>query len=360
MEPKELKEYIYSDEDRLTKVLEAAGFHDIWRNSSNEIRCAVPEGTNRTSVAVKLEPDLFTSIYSTSHTYSGDLLGAIQEVRGDGFRDTMLFIHAVLGIANKKEKVEKRHDPLAMLKKLSGGKRKAKRNPKENKKFNRSFLNKYVMLLHKNIIEEGISPKVGKMFDVCYDPELGRIIFPHYDWQEADKIVGIKGRTTLPAEVAEELDVQKYWNYIKGYQKTSNLFGFHLAKNNLENSKMLILFEGEKSVLKEFTYSKGLGCSVALGGHAISEEQVKIIVQNTPMDCEVVIAFDKDVMMNHQKENGDMYIGEDYLKEEAKKFSGLRKVSYIYDKFNLLGEKSAPIDEGLKKWNHLLKWRIAA
>lgn len=352
-----MKEYIHEDEDRLVKVLEAVGFHDIWRNSSNEIRCAVPNGTNRTSVAIKLEPDLFTSIYSTSHTYSGDLLGAIQEVRREGFRDTMMFIHAVLGIASSKGKVTKTHDPLALLKELSNGRRRSKYTHKENIKHEKTYLKRFVMLLHKSIIEEGISPKVGKMFDVCYDPELGRIIFPHYDWKETDKIVGIKGRTTLSAEVAEELDVQKYWNYIKGYQKTANLYGFNLAKQNLEEKKMIILFEGEKSVMKEFTYGNGVGCSVALGGHVISDEQVRIITQNTPHDCEVVIAFDKDVMMDHEKDNGEMYRGEEYLKEEAKKFTGLRKVSYIYDKHNLLDEKSAPIDCGIVKWRHLLKWR---
>lgn len=356
MEAKELKEYIFEDEDRLLKVLETVGFHDIWRSSAREIRCAVPEGENRTAVSIRLEPELFTTIYSPSNNYSGDILGAIQEVRGEGFRDVMLYIHAILGLSSNGKRSQK-IDPLAKLKMLAGGKRK-KRSSKENVMHDKSYLDRFVMLLHKNVIEEGISPKVAKMFNVCYDPEQSRIIFPHYDWIQCDKIVGIKGRTTYSSDIAKDLDIPKYWNYINGYQKTNNLYGFNLSKENLEESKMLILFEAEKSVMKQFTFERGKGFSVALGGHTISDEQVAFILKHTPADCEIVIAFDKDVMIDFEKENGEKYDGEEYLKEEAKKFSSFRNSSYIFDKHDILEEKSAPIDEGYKKWCYLLKWRI--
>lgn len=113
---------------------------------------------------------------------------------------------------------------------------------------------------------------------------------------------------------------------------------------------MIILFEAEKSVLKQFTITKGEGYSVALGGHSISEEQVEFILKNTPGDCEVVLAFDKDVIT-------DPDFGEEGFKEIANKFKPFRKVSYICDKYNVLGEKDSPIDKGIKLWNVLLDFR---
>ena len=49
--------------------------------------------------------------------------------------------------------------------------------------------------------------------------------------------------------------------------------------------------------------------------------------------------------------------GEKYIRAEAKKLMPFKKVSYIYDTYNLLGEKDSPIDKGYKVWKYLLKWR---
>ncbi|QYH51107.1 hypothetical protein [Liquorilactobacillus hordei] len=345
MRAKELKMYLYNNKDKLITILEAAGFHDIWENNANEIRCATPNGTNKTSVAIKLNESLYTTIYSSD--FSGDIIGAIQVVMDDSLKDTIMFIHACLGLSMKY--VKNKHDPLKLLKKYSNGSRLSK-NTHENKLYSKRYLNRFVKGLHKQIIEEGITPSVARKFEICYDPEQSRIIFPHYDWEKSNQIVGIKGRTTMDADLAAELDVPKYWNYISDYKKTNNLYGYSLSKEGIEKNNMIILFEAEKSVLKQFTFEKEIGYSVALGGHVISEEQVRFLLKNTPIDCEIVLAFDKDIMVNETE-------GETFIKKECNKFLGMRRISYIYDSFNILKDKSSPIDEGYKKWNYLLKWR---
>ena len=103
-------------------------------------------------------------------------------------------------------------------------------------------------------------------------------------------------------------------------------------------------------MLKEYTSKQGEGCSVALGGHSISKQQVDFILKSTPINCEIVLAFDKDVMTKE-------FEGEDYIRAEAQKFSPFRSVSYIWDKYDLLGEKDSPVDRGVKIWKYLLKWR---
>lgn len=346
MQARALKEYIAQDEERVCSVLEAAGFHDVWKASSNEIRCATPDGDNKTGVMVKLDNDLYTAMFSLD--YSGDLFGAVQKVMSTSFVDTMVFIHNVLGLATNGGNATHVMDPLGQLKSLSAGETNDKR--KSNKTYSEAELGTFIRLPHKSLIEEGISPKVTKQFHICFDPKLSRIILPHYDWNETDKIVGIKGRTTQTKEEQEITGTPKYWNYIRGYKKSTNMYGYSIAKNYIHEHSKVILFEGEKSVLKEFTFNRGRGCSVALGGHIISEEQANFILKHIPLNCEIILAFDKDVMTKKEE-------GEKFILKEAQKFRPFREVSYIFDKYNLLDEKDSPVDKGYQVWSYLMKYR---
>lgn len=346
MEAKKLKEYILDDIDRLYRVLNNYGFHDI-KKLNGEIRCALPEGTNPTGVMIKLNENMYTAMFELGFT--GDIFGAIGEVEDKTFKRVMEEVHSLFGLPMKGSANQVTVDPLKMLKQF------ASIDPytsfeKENKKYGADILNKYIPEVPASVYEEGITPKVVRQFMLCYDTERDRVLFPHFDWEETDKVVGIKGRTILTAEEIEMTGVPKYWNYITGYRKMQNLYGFNFAKENLEACKMLVLFEGEKSVLKQFSFSNGKGNSVALGGHIISDKQVSFILKNTPADCEIVLAFDKDVMTKEAE-------GEEFIISQAQRFRPFKQVSYIFDKFNLLGEKDSPIDCGLKKWNYLLKWR---
>lgn len=345
MQAKELKQFLLADKDRIIEVMAKAGFHDF-RSQTNELRCALPDGTNPTGVMVKYDDTLYTAMFEIS--YTGDLFGALAKVLNFGFSDVMLFIHGLFGLANENNNIGM-IDPLSDLKKLANGT--YYRNQEPNKLYSPSIMDKYIHTIHHSILEEGIVPRVAYHFGIAYDPYKDRILFPHYDWVHTNKIVGIKGRTTQTAEEMAITGTPKYWNYITGYKKTQNLYGYNIAKDNLDACKMLILFEGEKSVLKQFSYEQGKGCSVALGGHAISENQVEFILKHVPNDCEIVLAFDKDVMTNESE-------GEPYIKEQVKRFLPFRKASYIYDKYNLLGEKDSPIDKGYKIWRYLLKWRL--
>ena len=90
-----------------------------------------------------------------------------------------------------------------------------------------------------------------------------------------------------------------------------------------------------------------MGYSVSIGGHEISEMQKNFIIKNTTEDTEIIIAFDKDIMKD-----------ESYLVNHCRMFSKYRKTSYVYDKYNIIGEKDSPIDCGYKRWAYLLKHRI--
>lgn len=314
----------------------------MW-TGSEEIRCASPEGNNKTAIAVKLCEELYATSYESSHEFRGDIFGLLEEFSNKNFVEVMRKIHNLFGLSYSKGKDKKKK--LDLLEDLRKYKHK-KYNQSEIIKFDRSVLNEYVKLPHVSLIEEAISPAVIDQFDVMFDTRRDRIVFPHFYWEDDSFVVGVQGRTTMSSDLAKELGIPKYFNNIKGFRKSSNLYGYSTNKQFIEERKMVILFEGEKSTLKEATISFGKGCGVSLGGHEVSRQQVEILLKDTKPDCEIVIAFDKDVMADEQ-----------YLIDTCKKFSKYRKCSYIYDTYGVLGEKDSPIDLGMKIYTHLLKYR---
>ena len=102
-----------------------------------------------------------------------------------------------------------------------------------------------------------------------------------------------------------------------------------------------VLYEAEKSVLKRDSLNDPTG--LALQGHSISEEQVRIILGLNVR--EIVVALDKDVPIEE-------------VWSICERFYMKRKVTYIWDSHNLLGEKDSPADANSKIYNFLFKYRI--
>lgn len=342
-----MKAYLLEDTNRIFKVLESYNFHDIWYASQDEIRCATPEGSNRTSVSILLKDELYASCYSDN--FNGDIYGLIQHFDDSSFIDVLKDINNMFGFSVGARTKNNSVDLLKDIRKF----KKREQREFENRKFDKSILNQYIHKQHASMIQEGISPKVLEMFNVCFDVRSSRIIMPHFD-DAGESVVGIKGRHTESAEMCKMLDIQKYMNIIVGYRMSNNLYGWHLAKENVNESKYLILFEAEKSVMKHTTFNFGVCCSVALGGHNLSDYHVKKIIQGTDEDVEIIIAMDTDIPeFTTYRDNGKTEeIG---VVEMAKRFSKYRKVSYIYDQYKILGEKASPVDKGFKKYDFL--WR---
>lgn len=337
MDAKEMKEYLFEDVSRIIEVLEYYNFHSFW-NNSEELRCAKPEGTNKTSVSIQLSEDLYATCFSDN--FNGDIYGLIQFFSGDSFIEVLKGINDLFGFSVGVYKANKKLD---LLKELRTFKRKSEKSF-ENKKHDKGILDDYIKKPHASMLQECISPQVLDMFDIRFDVKRSRIVFPYFD-ETGEFVVGIQGRHTETAEVCKMLDIPKYWNYIsKDFRKSNALYGWHLAKENVNTGKFLILVEGEKSVMKQTTFAYGVCNSVALGGHSLSDYQVKTIIRGTESDVEIIIALDND-------------ISEEEVIEMGKRFSKYRKTTYIFDQYKILGEKASPFDKGFKKYDLLFRHR---
>lgn len=355
MSSKELKELLSKNPQMVIDVLETIGYHSFWQYKSDEYRGAIEGASNKTSVSVMLD-----SLYITdfARNIKGDIFQFVGDIKGYTFKESYRYVLSVLGISSKGE-YKKKKDVLSHFKKVKVKNKEKSIHDIEIKTFPKTIMRDYVNLPHYELLKEHITPKIQQQFGIAYDEKLDRILFPHYHYDDVNRIVGITGRTLRNSQEIKAFGIPKYWNYIKGYAKNCNLYALSMNLESINANKIIVLFEGEKSVLKEATMRKGKGYSVALGSHDLSFQQSQIILEKTNDDVEVCVGYDKDVQTGlvETRINGEIVDYETFLRHQMRYISPFRKVTYICDKHNLLDEKDSPVDKGIKKYLHLEKFR---
>ena len=221
--------------------------------------------------------------------------------------------------------------------------------------------------------EDGIRPDILQQFDVGYYKPNGTILLPHHNIN--GEIVGIYERSFKPLrkEIKKkypEIDFRelikfpraKYVPLLRSpewqteeksswsFPNTFNLYGLHLAKDAIKESKKAIIFEGAKSVM--LAHEFGYPFSVASHTFGANLNHISMLIE-----CgaeEIILAFDKQYQELkttewelYQKKTVD-------LAEKVKKYV---KVSRICDKENILKYKDAPIDEGKETFEYLFDSR---
>lgn len=347
IDKEELRQYLIDNSDEVNVILEFFGFHYIKKNNNNQIRCALPDRDNPNSVAIDLNT-LYCNIF-VSPSYQGDLFGMIKHFNDNfgkkyqwNFTKVLNVIGGILHIRDSKKMIKiKEYNKTTDIHKISKQSVEKERN-KQNVEYDLSCLNDYIRLPHIKFIREGILPFVQEKYCICYDDKGKRIVIPHFKFNDKTKIIGLKARTTI--ENYELLDIDKYINYIKGYEKSKNIYALSHNIDAIKTEQKIILFEAEKSVMKYESFNLFPCISVALGGSSLSDWQGNYIGQLAKEigDFEVIIALDKDVENEHIINMGKK------LKEY-----GCNKISFILDKDDMLGEKDSPIDKGLSIWQKL-------
>ena len=203
-------------------------------------------------------------------------------------------------------------------------------------------------------LDEGITQKVMNHAEIAFDPVNWGIVIPHRD--PAGHLIGIRERTLIK----EEEENGKYKPAILNYQMYNHALGYNLynlnnSKENIRKIKKAIIFEGEKSTLLYQSYF-GIenDISVAVCGSNITNYQIDLLKQ---LDVEeVIIAFDKQFkQLNDEEFKG----WTKKLTELHKKISKYVKVSFAFDKWNLLNYKMSPIDNGRDVFLELFKKRVS-
>ena len=344
MTSQQLKEFIQT-ENYIEKILEDIGCHSIKFHPDRDYYTAArPDGDNPLGVVIK--NNLYLNYYSYSrnvHIEDGkDLFALVQDTKHITFAETMKYLHTLLGLKYTFKKEEPKddkpkYDPLHIFKKATCKKRIRNVLECNFETLDENILTDLVPMIHIDIYREGITPKTIKKFGLCYSYKWRRTIFPIRWWLNGE-LLAYNARTSI--ENYSEFGITKYW-LTPGYQKQNNLYGLWENYKDIESSKYITLLESEKNVCKRD--SRLDSTCVALQGHSISDEQVRIILGMNIQ--EVVVALDKDVPIEE-------------IRHICERFYHLRKVSYIYDRWGLLKEKESPADACNKIYNFLFKHRI--
>ena len=201
--------------------------------------------------------------------------------------------------------------------------------------------------------QEGIKPEIMRECGICYDPVMQGIVIPHYNID--GQLIGIRERTLIK----ENEDTGKYKPAILNYKMYNHALGFNLynlnkSKENIVFYKKAIIFEGEKSCLLYRSYFPENDISVAVCGSNLTKYQVDLLL-SLEVD-EICIAFDKQF-----KEIGDIEWKNwtKKLKDIYKKYGTKVKITFLFDKWNLLEYKDSPIDKGKDIFQELFKRRIS-
>lgn len=237
---------------------------------------------------------------------------------------------------------------------------KSKRNKYRHKQspeltiYKDNVLNSFIKHYPIEWLIEGISTKAMDKFNILYSISREQIIIPHYNIDK--KLIGIRGRTTNDeiAELYGKYVPVKVGDILYNHPLSLNLYGIGENKEDLKNANKIIIYEGEKSVLKHESYFQ-YNNSVAACGSSINKRQIDLILRNFPNINEVIIAFDKEYSKNGDKRS-EIYFNKLYNLGE--KYSNYFNFSFIFDKENLLREKDSPIDKGKDNFLKLFKDRV--
>lgn len=197
------------------------------------------------------------------------------------------------------------------------------------KELDKNIMDKYKNVTISSWVNEGISKDVLEKYQVRYDDNACRIVFPI--WDIDGRLINIKGRAAHPRW--KEFGMAKYIYYFP-LGKNDLFWGYHWHLQDIINKNEIILVEGEKSVMKLET--NNVNNVVALGTSHLSKEQMQILLK---LRVNVVVALDKDKNPREDK--------------NLQNLSKYNKCFVIIDNNNLLKEKDSPIDCGIDVFKKL-------
>lgn len=342
MESKDLiKDILSNDKDKLIYVLEELGCHKINPNfSDKEIRCALPDGDTGTSVSVNFDEFLGCMVFSRSdyEDYATkDIITLVQFINKMSFGRAIGWLCECLNIQQEQYERNNTNIQLATeLRKLKYKKTKQFTNV-QHEILSLDVLNKYKQYIVEEWVNEGITEDIQKKYMIHIDEYRKRWLIPIFD--DKCNLISIKGRSYLPN--IKEMDIPKYWYY---YRLGVNdiLFGLNFNKQIIKQRNEIILFEGEKSVMKADSF--GYNWCASVGKCGINPHIKRKILE---LKCDVIIAFDKDINFKS-------------VYKEAKKISEFTNVFAIVDNCNLLDltNKDAPVDKGKEIFDRLYNSKI--
>ena len=323
MKSVQIKERLIQNEDLLIDVLEHYGFCHIKKIKQDEIRCAYDEDSNPTSVVINLD-NLSCTIWSKNT--KGDIYTILQFNSGQSFSQ----VHNYLSSLFDGEEVEEEIKPKKLL--FNGFFKQFIGSEQKEQTYDEIILNEYKQISNVRFIEDNISARTQRKFNIMYDYKSQYIMIPWYNCE--CKLVGVRGRNNDDDSVAP-----RYMTF-HSFKKGDYLYGYNVNREEILKRRSVILVESEKATMQ--LYDMDIKNAVSVGSHTLTPQQIRHLKFDVD---EIIIAFDKDVTREE-------------LIKECKKIKEILpkvKIYIMWDCNNLLDEKDSPTDKGIEVFKQLYK-----
>lgn len=344
---KDLKHRLYS-ENKVEKLLEALGCEHIdVEQQGNLMTAQLPlryDSNNLRAVQVVLNENLSANIRNRGDfNNGGDILSLVsylefdardEEINtGANLKKAVSYICSVMKWdSNGGQKFERKEDYASPLKNILKMINKTKID-KPNPPIPESTLDRFDDLTPYVWYEEGLDIETMEHFQIMVDRYSNRITIPIRD--KFGRLVGTKGRLYWDKDVTS---YSPKYIYLDKCNATKELFNFHEAKQYIEESKRVFVFEGEKSVMKMWQY--GYKNAVSFGSSSISREHA-LLIKSCGSDVEIVLCYDKDKTLDDVKKASEVFTDHD--------------IYVIYDNQDLLDKKDSPVDKGKEVFEQLIE-----
>lgn len=199
--------------------------------------------------------------------------------------------------------------------------------------YNKECLEQYPKAISEMFLNDGIGVDTQVFFNIRYDKRTRRIVIPVFYNNE---LIGAIGRRNAIHLQEKE---NKYMPVLR-YSKSLVFFGYDVYYNLIQKTKIVMLVESEKSVMKMWQMKSKIP-TLALGSNALSRNHIEIL-KLLQVDT-VIFALDKSL---------------DYVDslipniQRLKKYGRECKIKYIDVNNipnNLLGEKEAICDRNIEE-----------
>lgn len=338
MDAKQLKIHLSGDVASIIFILEEIKCHHIKHIKGKRIMCALPDGDNTSSVIVTLDEDLTTFVNTRSDYSGGSVIDFVGYILKLDFRQSYLYICDKLNISTDFKYIKtKQNETYSFLNKFVG--KKLRENDKSNADFNtilnENIFNSFVQFPHTKLLQDGCSIDSQIKFEIMYDINDSRILFPIRD--ELGNLVTIKGRTIH--ENYKEKNIPKFLAYHE-YAGRLILYGLYQNYWDILSNEQIYIVESEKAVIQADTF--GVNNIVGISKKKLANEQIDILIK---LKKDLIFALDKDVEL-------------DDIIKIAEPFKNLCKIYAMIDDFGLLKEKDSPLDNGYETFKILSENKI--
>lgn len=249
----EIKAALIEHPEYIRSLLEQFGFAHVHVRPS-EIRCARQEGGNPSAISIRLVDNDALYCMDYVNAESKDIFHFISDLRSVPYGDVVKAAKAYTGDVETKQHVA------------------TKREVRKSEVLSLDVLDKYPKIFSKLFLDDYISLTAQQYFDIRYDEESDRILFPVHNAN--GELISLKGRVNHAV-----LSSEPKYLYLYPCVPSETLYNLLSVKQTL-CIQSISVGESEKMAMQAFSY--GYRNVVGIGGNRLSEQQVAILASLAP------------------------------------------------------------------------------